>query len=80
MIQLLRSHLRTLIWFVVGLTCAFLFATGFPLTQLSATATSPNRYTSIHVSPSVKAKPGTRYWSVGVSKDPTHLAPNFYGS
>lgn len=40
MIQFLRTYLRTLIWFAVGLTCAFLFTIGFPFTQLTTTATN----------------------------------------
>ncbi|BAZ23504.1 hypothetical protein NIES4073_43930 [Kalymmatonema gypsitolerans NIES-4073] len=54
MIQFLRRHLRTLIWFAVGLVCALLLATGFSFTRLTATATRPKHqgfshtYTSHH--------------------------------
>ncbi|NMG09462.1 alkaline phosphatase family protein [Brasilonema sp. UFV-L1] len=48
MIQFLRHYLRTIIWFAIGLTCTLVFATGFSLTQLSATATNPNHQSSLH--------------------------------
>lgn len=79
MIKILKSNLRTLIWFVAGFSCALLLAV-HPFGQLTATATSPSDHKYAHVNSVRVNKPGTRYWSVGVSKDPTHLEPNFYRS
>ncbi|NMG18052.1 hypothetical protein DP116_00800 [Brasilonema bromeliae SPC951] len=75
MIQLLRDHLRTLIWFAVGLICVLLLALGLPLTQLASTAQNPNHQSSAHAY-TPKNPPGTPYWSAGVTRDSNHL-PNF---
>jgi hypothetical protein len=71
MVQLLRGHLRTLIWFTVGFTCVLLLALGLPLMQPATKATSPNFHAYTPKNP-----PGTPYWSVGVIRDANHL-PDF---
>ncbi len=73
MIQLLKSNLRMLYWFAVGLICVFMFAFGLPLIQQASTATSPNPQVHAYTP---KNRPGTQYWSAKVTRDSTHL-PNF---
>jgi len=72
MVQLLKSHLRKLIWFALGLICVLLFAIGLPLIQTYSMAISPNHQGSLH-SYTPKNQPGTQYWSVGVTRDSNHL-------
>ncbi|MBR8834744.1 MAG: hypothetical protein DSM106950_12075 [Stigonema ocellatum SAG 48.90 = DSM 106950] len=75
MIQVLKSNLRMLMWFAVGLICVSLLAMGMPLIQLATTVTSPNHQASLHAY-TPKNQPGTGYWSAGVTRDSTHL-PDF---
>jgi hypothetical protein len=75
MIQLLRNRLRKTIWFAVGLFCVLLFAFGLSFTQSVSMATSPESHGSLHVYTPTN-HPRTPYWSVGITRDETHL-PSF---
>ncbi|WP_017314559.1 alkaline phosphatase family protein [Mastigocladopsis repens] len=75
MIQFLRGLLRTLIWFAVGLLCAFLFATGFSFTQLTTIATSPNHRGSPNTYTSDGKLTGRFVNKVSQSKVPKNKVP-----